>query len=196
MADTRPSSLLQYLPAIYHEEPFLGRFLLAFELLLFGHDDAIQLQGLRGLEQTAAGIATYFDPYRAQEDVLPWLASWTAFSLRFDLDIAKQRDFIANIIPLYRCRGTKGNLKKLLQIFTDTDPEKITITDVSTGERYLLVHQFHVAVQLKSALPMTQARQKQIEQIARAIIELERPAHTSFELEVTPTPEKGTIDAQ
>jgi phage tail-like protein len=178
MADTRPSSLLQYLPAIYHEEPFLGRFLLAFELLLLGRDDAIQLKGLRGLEQTVAGIATYFDPYRAQEDFLAWLASWTAFSLRFDLDVAKQRDFIANIIPLYRCRGTKSNLEKLLQIFTD--PEKISITE------HLSDHQFQVTVQLKkSALPEAQPRQKQI---ARAIIELERPAHTSFELGVTPSP--------
>jgi phage tail-like protein len=181
MVETRPSSLLQYLPAIYHDERFLGRFLLAFELLLLGRDDAIQLKGLRGLEQTAAGIATYFDPYSVEEDFLPWLASWTAFSLRFDLDVAKQRDFVANIIPLYRYRGTKSNLEKLLKIFTD--PEKITITDVRPG--YIPDHGFQVTVQLKSASPEVQARQQEIQEIARAIIELERPAHTSFELRVT-----------
>jgi phage tail-like protein len=180
MGGTLGSSLFRYLPAIYQDEAFLGPFLLAFELLLLGRDDAIQLKGVRGLEQTVAGIATYFDPYRAPEDFLDWLASWTAFSLRFDLDVAKRRDFIANIIRLYRCRGTKGNLKELLKIFTD--PEKITITDVPTPQQRLRVHEFHVEVQLKFAEPETQARQKEI---ARAIIELERPAHTSFELETT-----------
>ena len=35
-----PSELLQYLPAIYSEEPFLGQFLLAFEKILLGRDDS------------------------------------------------------------------------------------------------------------------------------------------------------------
>ena len=43
MVDTQPSSLLQYLPAIYREEPFVGRFLLAFEKLLFGRDDGVPI---------------------------------------------------------------------------------------------------------------------------------------------------------
>ena len=35
-----PSGLLQYLPAIYREDPFLGQFLLAFEKILLGRDDS------------------------------------------------------------------------------------------------------------------------------------------------------------
>jgi|HubBroStandDraft_6_1064221.scaffolds.fasta_scaffold510995_2 phage tail-like protein len=184
MADPRPSSLLQYLPAIYQQEPFLGCFLLAFELLLLGCDDAIPLKGVRGLEQSVAGIATYFDPYHTPADFLPWLASWTAFSLRFNLDEPQQRQFIANIIPLYRSRGTKANLNELLRIFTD--PQKITITDVPPPEGGPPDdHRFLVTVQLKSATPDARRRQMQI---ARAIIELEKPAHTSF---VLPEPEQA-----
>jgi phage tail-like protein len=171
------STLLQYLPAIYHEEPFLGRFLLAFELLLLGHDDFVQPKGAKGLELTVAGIATYFDPYRTPADFLHWLASWTAFTLRFDLDESQQRKFIAKIIPLYRRRGTKRNLEELLQIFTGL--ETITITDVLL-EGGLLPHCFWVEVQQKPGL--SEAQRRRIMQIAGAIIELEKPAHTSFEL--------------
>jgi phage tail-like protein len=147
MLNTQPSSLLQYLPAIYREEPFLGHFLLAFEKLLFGRDDDVPAAGetkgpltvaqdlardrtvdrnLAGaplaLERTIAALANYFDPYRTPDEFLPWLASWTAFSLRADLDSDKQRDFIANVISRYRWRGTKKNLEDLLKIFTIGTP--------------------------------------------------------------------------
>ena len=124
-AASSPSSLFVYLPAIYREEPFLGGFLVAFEQLLFG------------LEWTVADIASCFRPRARDGEVgeapaqfLRWLASWTAFSLRFDLDETQQRDFIARIIPLYRHRGTKQNLEDLLSIFTIGRP---TITEAASA---------------------------------------------------------------
>jgi phage tail-like protein len=177
MAHTQPSSLLQYLPAVYREDPFLGHFLLAFEKLLFG------------LEQEVAGMATNFDPLAAPTHFLHWLASWTAFSLRFDLDVAKQRDFIANIIPLYRRRGTKQNLEELLRIFisglgeiTIVDEASETVVGGEIGRSTVDAprHYFSVTLQLKST--SQEMRRRQIE-IARAIIELEKPAHTYFGLE-------------
>jgi phage tail-like protein len=179
MADTQPSSLLQYLPAIYREDPFLGGFLLAFEKLLFGLDDGVDLPATRaaypraGLEQTVAAIATFFDPYKTPEDFLPWLASWTAFSLRADLATEKQRHFLANIISLYRRRGTKENLVDLLKIFTIGKP---TVTEILHGNP---PHFFTVTLTLERALPEVQLRQIAI---ALALVELEKPAHTNFEL--------------
>jgi phage tail-like protein len=202
MADTQPSSLLQYLPAIYREEPFLGHFLLAFEKLLFGLDDgrlataapspalsageAEARELVRGhtidrtypgaplaLERTIASIATYFDPYKTPEDFLPWLASWTAFSLRADLTREKQRDFLANIIHLYRRRGTKENLIDLLTIFTIGVP---TVTEEAADPP----HRFTVELTLQSAAAEGVER-RQIA-IAIALVELEKPAHTRFEL--------------
>jgi phage tail-like protein len=204
MADTRPSDLLQYLPAIYREEPFVGQFLRAFEKLLLGRDDGVattdaprpaaggeadaQETARRdrsvdrtlpdappALERTAAGIATYFDPHRTPADFLPWLASWTAFSLRADLEPAKQRDFIAHIIPLYRGRGTKRNLEQLLSIFTIGRP---TVTEALGGGD--APHFFSVTV-ATAARPKPEAQQRQLA-IVRALIELEKPAHTDFEL--------------
>jgi phage tail-like protein len=191
------SSLLQYLPAIYHEDPFLGRFLLAFEKILLGRADGVDIPpaengfpGL-GLEESIAAVADYFDPAKTPEDFLPWLASWTAFSLRADLDADKQRLFIANIAQLYRWRGTKQNLVDLLQIFTVSTPtvveqlaEGIQIGRSSTigGDMYLggdAPFYFQVKVSLPRAAPAVQERQLAI---ACALIELEKPAHTYYEL--------------
>jgi phage tail-like protein len=202
MADTRQSNLLQYLPAIYREEPFVGQFLLAFEKLLLGRHDGVpkadapsllpvgeadsQEAARRdrsvdrtlpdappALERTAAGIASFFDPHKTPKDFLPWLASWTAFSLRADLEPAQQRDFIANIIALYRGRGTKRNLEQLLSIFTIGQP---TVTEAPGAGA---PHFFSVTVRLARAASEVQLRQLAI---VRALVELEKPAHTSFEL--------------
>jgi phage tail-like protein len=196
MTDLGSSNLLQYLPAIYREEPFLGRFLLAFEKILF---DGVQLKGgrLPAIEQTIAGIATYFDPLQAPKEFLPWLASWTAFSLRFDLDERQQRDFIANIIPLYRRRGTKRNLEELLRKFTPGLPK---VAEALGAEFQIGVHStigadtsigggaayfFSVTVSLPPAAPEVQQRQvARAIAIATALVELEKPAHTFFDLKV------------
>lgn len=200
MANATPqsaSSLLQYLPAIYQDDPFLGQFLLAFEKILLGRDDGIRIPPTEnplpdlGLEERIASVAEYFDPAKAPEDFLPWLASWTAFSLRADLDVDKQRKFIANIAQLYRWRGTKRNLQDLLKIFTVSTPavvegeaDGIQIGQHSTigkdmqlgGEKPFY---FQVKVSLPRAAPAVQERQLRI---AHALVELEKPAHTVYEL--------------
>src|SRR6476469_7082701 len=84
--DTNPSSYLQYLPSIFSEDPFLGRFLLAFEQVLSGLAGA-KGEPHEGLEETIAGIATLFDPNETREEFLPWLAGWVALSLRADWNI-------------------------------------------------------------------------------------------------------------
>ncbi len=127
-----PSNLLEYLPEIYQGEPFLGQFLLAFEKILLGRVDGIDFSE-KGLEEKIANIHTYFDPQQTPEDFLPWLASWTALSLRADLGIQQQRDFIANIVQRYRYRGTKANLEELLKLFIKGTP---TITEIAIPETY------------------------------------------------------------
>ena len=192
------SELLQYLPAIYQEEPFLGTFLAAFEKVLLGRNDGVpfpppssgrdygMVLGEAGLEQIVASMASLFDAHQAPEEFLPWLATWTAFSLRADLPVAKQRDFLARIIPLYNRRGTRKNLQELLSIFTVGIP---TVTEVdsefqigvtSTVGQDTFVGEappfyFHVAVSLAQADKAVIDRQREI---TRALIELEKPAHT------------------
>ena len=187
-----PSRLLEYLPAIFQENPFIGQFLLAFEKILLGREDDVDFPN-KGLEKTIDELASLFDPGKTPEEFLSWLAEWTALSLRADLDVIKQRVFIEKIIQLYRWRGTKKNLQELLKLFTVGVPD---INEVTSAELQIGVHStigedtylgggpphfFRVTVSLPRATPEVQAREMEI---ARSLIELEKPAHTFYELTV------------
>jgi phage tail-like protein len=172
--------LLALLPAIYSEDPFLGQYLAPFE------------QTLGDLEQRIDTIAQFFDPMTPVQDpeFLPWLASWMAFTLRADLDRDKQRAFLANVIPLYRSRGTKGNLQNLLSIFTrGTTGAPPIVTENQTDSGAEAPHFFHVKIALARGTPDFLLTQ---DAIAKALIELEKPAHTTYTLEtVFPTMQVG-----
>ena len=192
---TDSSKLLDYLPAIYREHPFLNDYLSAFEKILLGRNDGEPIPGgkagaeTRSLEETIDRIPTLFDPEDTPKDFLPWLASWAALTLRADLGEGAQRGFVANIIQRYRRRGTKDNLAELLKIFTKTTPEidENAVPSKDFKERYpqfktdpTPLHFFKVSVWLTD--PTTETVQRTRE-IAHAIIELEKPAHTFYELE-------------
>jgi phage tail-like protein len=177
-ADTA-QRLLSLLPAIYRENEFLGRYLWAFE------------QVLLELEQRIDTLDTLFDPLALPDRdlaFLPWLASWTAFTLRANLPIEQQREFIAKLIPLYRRRGTKENLEKLLAIFVQVTP---TITENVSDAGADAPHFFHVRIARHRADTGELAR---LGAIARALIELEKPAHTAYSLEdIFPTMKVGVF---
>jgi phage tail-like protein len=157
-----------YLPAIYRDNPFVGQYLWAFEQLLLD------------LERQISTLASVFDPMEAREEFLPWLSSWVAFTLRADLDPIQQRRFLARIIPLYRRRGTLKNLQDLLAIFT---------TGLPTVEEADDPHHFRVTLRLPQAAPAVQLRQIAI---AHALIDLEKPAHTFYDLNLlVPTMQIG-----
>jgi phage tail-like protein len=193
--DTKLSSYLQSLPAIFSEDPFLGRFLLAFEHVLSGLPDADEEPRV-GLEQTIAGLATLFDPKETREEFLPWLAGWVALNLRADWTLEQQRGFLADIVPLYRSRGTRENLAKLLSIYTGGTPtidegaiDTFQIRVRSTIGKDTIIgepppHFFRVRVTLKNLKPDPAERKRQ-EQIARAVIDLQKPAHTAYELSIS-----------
>ena len=205
-----PSGLLQYLPAIYREDPFLGQFLLAFEKILLGRDDspvedkpAEDKSGEdksvedkpaeppdpdlnpKGLEQIVDGLATLYDPQLAPAEFLPWLSKWVALSLRADMTLDQQRDFLSQIVRLYEYRGTQANLVRLLKLFLVATPTVEVLDDPYT---------FHVRITLKEReKPGFVSRQKEI---AYALIELEKPAHTKYTLDVNvPTLQIGVEGA-
>ena len=180
-----PSRLLDELPAIYRQDPFLGQFLLAFEKVLVGIADGVVMPdpGVAsprlGLEEQIAGIAQYFDPTRAPADFLPWLAGWVALSLRADLDEARRRDFLARVVSRYRRRGTLKNLEELLAIFTVGTP---TVTEDDAP------FSFTVTIRLPPHSAFTGRAEdyaafidRQIT-IAHALIQAEKPAHTTYQL--------------
>ena len=102
MAEITPK-LIDYLPEIYADDPFLGQILNAFEAVLLGRSDDGGFPA-RGLEQTIDRFDRLFDPMTTPDEFLPWLSGWTALSLQADLTQQQQRAFIAQVIPLYQRR--------------------------------------------------------------------------------------------
>ncbi len=163
-----PSSYLDYLPALFRQDPFVGRFLLAFETVLSGAG------GQSGLETTIGRIADYFDPWATEAEFLPWLAGWVTLSLRADWDEKTQRSFIQRIVPLYKRRGTLAGLLQMLNLYT-TEP--VEIYDAFDDRPYFFEVQLTLSVADPVLLQTTQ-------QIARAIIDQEKPAHTYYALRI------------
>jgi phage tail-like protein len=164
------SGYLDYLPALFRTDPFAGKFLLAFEAVLTGLADL----GQPGLEAVIGRIADFFDPAKTEPDFLPWLAGWVALSLRADWDEQTRRDFIGQIVPLYRLRGTRAGLLRVLTLYTG---EQVEVFDALAKPPYF----FEVQLTLSVADPQL-LRLKQ--QIARAIIDQEKPAHTFYALRI------------
>ncbi len=131
---------------------------------------------------------------RTPSEFLPWLASWVALTLRQDWSEVEKRQFIGQIVPLYRERGTKRGLEKLLRIYTGLPKESVevneflqpmeldnTVVGVNTVLGGGPSHYFLVKMSLPAPDPEARLRK---EQIARAIIDQEKPAHTYYDLQI------------
>ena len=111
MSEQKKSEYLQYLPAVFQEDPFLGRFLVPFEEVLNGFGDLL------------SDIDHYFAPALTEPDFLPWLAQWLAMSLDEEWEEEKRRLLIAEAVELYRRRGTVKGLERYLEIYAGLVPE-------------------------------------------------------------------------
>lgn len=195
------SQYLSYLPALFGEAvddngvSMLGQFLLAFEHILSQKRISAnrELANQPALGELLNEIHDYFDPSKTpngelrrnqintigepKADFLPWLASWVALTLRDDWDVEEKRRFIRGVIPLYKFRGTRQGLKEILQIYTNLEQEDV----VNIYEFPDIPHYFQVELALAS-INSTQYRVKQ--QIAVAIIDQEKPAHTFYSLSI------------
>lgn len=186
---------MKYLPSIFHEDKFLAEYLSAFEKILIGSEATHP----RSLEATIAGIAGYFDPKVTPEEFLPWLSEWVALSLRADLTVNLQRDFLARVISLYKLRGTAESLKRLLKTFTGAEATILEGDDladtknldwnVTDGyEKWADGRPEHAFGVLLSFMSVDGVKDKSAPAIksklavAYALIDLEKPAHTIFYL--------------
>ena len=186
------SRYLAHLPALFQDDDFAGTFLLAFERILTGlaGDDPPNLPRVPpGIERILDTIETYVDPASAPDEFLPWLAGWVATSLREDWDAATRRVFIANIVPLYRRRGTAGALQSLLELYLNPtrDPQRNAGVEILEGPKpsdpsYPTPYPpryFQVRFTVAERDPVVLARRASI---ATEIIDREKPAHTYYGL--------------
>ncbi|AFY33618.1 phage tail protein I [Calothrix sp. PCC 7507] len=181
------SSYQQYLPVILQQDAFIGQLLLAFEKILSGLKETPNIdkiitaesQSSPGLEAIIDNIHIYFNPQETPEDFLPWLAGWVALSLRDDWKVEVKREFIQQIVQLYRLRGTKEGLRKILSLYLEKSGFGKTVDIFDQFDNF--PNYFQVQLTLTDRDPDKYWRQAKI---AKAIIDREKPAHTFYTLKI------------
>lgn len=184
------SLYLDFLPAIYRETDFVGRFLSIFE------------QSFEPTVQALDHLWAYLDPLTTPRSLLPFLAHWVGWPLQEYLSLGRQRTLIRSALEIYRWRGTRRGLRFYLHLATglpldeeiaDEVDKHIGISEsfcrgailgeASLGEDAILGggKPFHFIVHLRPPLnhPID-------ENLVRQVIEQEKPAFCIYELYIEP----------
>jgi phage tail-like protein len=177
---------LKFLPGIYQEVDFIGRFVKIFE------------QAFTPAVQTHDALWAYLDPRLTSQAMLPFLAHWVAWQPDAAIPIARQRRLIHQAMEIYRWRGTKRGLLLYLHLATglalddESVPEsarQITIREYSSrgallGQTQLGVDSmlgggraFYFSVHLRSRHPIDRA-------LVQRIIDQEKPAFCHYDLSI------------
>jgi phage tail-like protein len=158
-AGPRPTSrYMRYLPAIFHDDDFLARFLQLFEGVW------------EPLEQRQDHIDVYFDAATCPAEWLPWMASWFGIVLENHWPEARKRALLARVIDVYRWRGTAYGLERVIEACLGARPE-ITVTVDNP-------HVFRVTVRPPSGADA------HFERDLNELIAVHKPAHTGYRLEI------------
>lgn len=192
-----------YLPAIYGEEPlsasFTERFLANFEGFYTNLEDKI------------VQLSTLLDARTTPPETLEWLAKWLGVVLHPLWDEARRRFFIRFAHRLYSLRGTVSGIIIGLRLFLDEqvderifDPACLAASRVRVVEHFLTrtvagnvfgdpdnsaasgksvaaaAHRFTVLIPHRFGAG--QRNHSEIISMVERILELEKPAHTWFEI--------------
>ena len=172
------SSYLDYLPALYRDNEFMGQFLLIFESIL------------KPIENTIDHADLYFDPLMTPESFLPFLAFWVGLKLDPTWSEEKRRELVKSAAELYQWRGTKRGLNKYLWIYTGKIPH---ISEYATGMRLDRETRLGINTQIGSAgegnhftvtIELDEDSKVDSETV-KAIIDAQKPAHTAYTLQIT-----------
>ncbi len=178
-----PCTYLDFLPDIYRESDFMGRFLSIFE------------QTFDPTVQTLDTLWAYLDPLTAPKALLPFLAHWVAWDMDARWTLKQQRRLIRNAIELYRWRGTKYGLRLYLHLFTglplDDQEHYISIqenfqTGFVIGQAVLSQNPvvgggkpFHFSVTLRS-----DAERSIDQDLVHKVIQEVKPAFCTYDLQI------------
>ncbi|MPZ49092.1 MAG: hypothetical protein GEU75_07290 [Dehalococcoidia bacterium] len=116
--DLQPSAYLRYLPAVYLQDPFIGRFLRIFEDIL------------SPIQKTVTRRAQLFDPAEATPTLLQFMAGWVGADEMGELPDARLRRLVREAVTLNQLRGTKRGLSLAIEVMTGKRPY---ITEYSPG---------------------------------------------------------------
>ena len=182
---TRPEKIyLDFLPEIYQQSDFLGRFLNICE------------QALEPSFEMADLFWAYLNPLTAPKALVPFLAYWVAWPMNSRWPLSKQRKLIRHAVEIYQWRGTRRGLQFCLHLYTglplddhhiqieDAEDAGFVLGDVALSEAPCLGggNPYHFAVILR---PDTIEHFNQLEETTlRAIIEQEKPAFCTYDLTI------------
>ena len=192
------------------ETAFLGQYLKIFEALLTGREDTAAAKEIAGLEQRITQFINCLDPgltpveeftYTGREPVLDssfltYLAQWVALVFDQNWLLDKKRKWLQKIVPLYKKRGTKAGLLEYLNMFVG---RQVKIEEPFGG--FIVGREstigfdtfirgtppYYFRVKINYGFPPDESFEidvwKNIRKGIRAIVDLEKPAHTYYDLD-------------
>jgi len=155
---TEESRYMQYLPGIFYESDFLKRFLLIMESIL------------APLEWGVDSFEQYYNPNVTTPDWLQWISSWFDVFLHPAIPVERQRAVVRELASLYRARGTRRAMSRLLELYFGVQPEIIELDEP------LSTFKVRLPFAKKDNTPQNRA-------LAEQLIMVIKPAHTAFTLE-------------
>ena len=153
------SCYLDDLPAIYQDGDFLGRYLLIFQSIW------------EPLEHRQDHIAMYVDPRTCPAAFLPWLAGWLDLSINEHWPEARLRRLLSEAMDLYRWRGTRYGMIRMIELCTGLTPE----IREAPSERFV----FHVRLRLPAESGVSR-------ELVERLVQVHKPAHAGYVLALAP----------
>jgi len=152
------STWMQYLPALYDEDDFLGRYLLIAESIF------------APIVWMVDNFDMYLSPEVAPPEWLMWMASWFDLLLLPELPEARMRAIMDQVGWLFLRRGTRAGMERLLQLYFGVRPEIIESKDSC-----------HFTVKLR----LSESDVKLSQDVIERLIASQKPAFAAFTLEIS-----------
>jgi phage tail-like protein len=209
MAAAPPSEYLRYLPQVLRGldggTGFLDGYLRIFEALLSGREDAPA--NIVAFEKTIEALPELFDPGLTpvqqpagdptlRSEFLDYLASWVALAFDQNWGLDKRREWLRRAVPLYKRRGTRAGIDEYLAMFVGRQarveelPRGFILKNKPTstcGVNTILsgARAYYFRVRIEYGYPPEPfdiAEWRNLRHGTRAIVDLEKPAHTYYTL--------------
>lgn len=184
------STYMEFLPLLYREVDFIGRFINIFE------------QAYQPAIDSFNTMWANLDPLTAPQALLPFLAHWVGWKFDSAWDLQQERRLIRRAVELYRWRGTRKGLRLYLHLYTGlpldenipnendkhisiTEPfgNSFTLNEAVLGNAVLgggRAYHFVVCLRPKESNTIHEG-------LVRRIIEQEKPAFCTYELSIEGT---------
>ncbi|MDQ7024439.1 MAG: FHA domain-containing protein [Anaerolineae bacterium] len=153
------STWLKYLPSIYEDDEFLGRYLLIFESIM------------SPITWVIDNFDEYLGPEMAPVEWVQWLAGWFDVLLVPEVPEARQREVLKQIGWLFLRRGTPTGLERLLELYFGVN---VTILEPSDQPCHFIVQ-----------IPLSQSEVKVDRETVEFLIRSQTPAFASFDVQIS-----------